>query len=153
MTVLRGPGLIVVVVGAEDRIRQPGRPLDELTLARGDVASVVGAVENLVRPSGCEGLNRLAIELGATGLGEVAEVDALQSVAGSADLLVDLEAALQLLLVEAPLDAGEAPILTLDMGRRGITGCSGRRRGEGKPQARDGQRSHCQPRQTGNPEG
>ena len=51
---------------------------------------------DLIGPRGGQRLDGGLGELRAAGLGEVAEAHALQAVAGGADLLIDLEAALQL---------------------------------------------------------
>ena len=52
--------------------------------------------------------------MGAALFHKVAEIHALQAVAGRTDLLIDLEAALQLRLVELAANAGERPGLALN---------------------------------------
>ena len=104
--VLSGASLLVVLVRAEDGVRQQRRTLEHLAL-------VVRAVGDLVWPLGSERLDRLFRELRTAGLREVAESTSLQAMAGRANLLVNLEAALQLSLVELAGEAAERPVLTL----------------------------------------
>ena len=106
-TVLRGARLHVVLVGADDRIGEARQAVD-------GVALVVELARDLVRPGGGERLDRRLGEFRSARLGEIAEAHALQSVAGGADLLVDLKAALQLRLVVLAGEAAERPILPFD---------------------------------------
>ena len=63
-------------------------------------------------------------EAWATRLGQIAEVQPLDAVAARADLRVDLEAALQLAIVEVAEDAAEGPLLAVDV--HGFAGGPGR---------------------------
>jgi hypothetical protein len=70
------------------------------------VAGVVGAVLDLVL-----GRDRLHLGLGITEPGQVAERDEVEAVTDRADLLVNLEAALELAAVELAERAGERPLV------------------------------------------
>src|SRR5829696_2703614 len=97
-------------------VRRSGRLLVR-EVPREAVGRPPGALEHLagiVRPVldlvlGGERLHLTLRELGASGLRQVAEGDALDAVAGLADLAVDLEAALELRPIEGAERALEAP--------------------------------------------
>ena len=104
--VLRRARLLVVLVGAEDRIGEAGQPVDGIAL-------VVELARDLVGPADGQRLDGGLGELRAARLGEIAEAHALQAVAGAADVLIDLEAALELRLVVLAAETRKRPGLAL----------------------------------------
>ena len=93
-----------LIVGERRRkmIGEAARPLEHFAL-------VVRAVLDL--ELGCDSRRLLLGEARAAGIGEVAERQELEAVAGGADLAIDLEAALELLRVVHAERPGERPAL------------------------------------------
>ena len=99
--------LLLVLERAGNGIGQDGRALADLAL-------LVRRVVDLVVVGG-ERLDGRLREARAARLRQVAEVQPLDAVAAGADLGVDLEAALQLGIVEVAEDAAEGPVLAVDV--------------------------------------
>src|SRR5690606_5749165 len=98
--------LLLVRVGRWNPVGEAAGPLEHL-------AFIVGTVRDLV---GCsEALHAILVEGRPARLREVAKGETRDAVALGAGILVDLEAALKLVLVEATEEAGKAPRLALDV--------------------------------------
>lgn len=107
-TVIGDPRQLIVGERRAERIRRPRRALEHL-------AFVVRAVGDLHLRG--ENLHRLRRELRSARLAEIAVGQKPHRMAARADLLVDLEAALQLRVVVGPEWRGEAPALMRDLRR------------------------------------
>src|SRR3546814_10932946 len=101
---------LVVRERADEPVRRLGRPLEHLAL-------VVRAVHHLLR-----GGDRLDLVVGVAEVAEIAVGDVLQAMTGRADVLVDLEATLQLGPVEGSEVPAERPVLRSEERRAGKEG-------------------------------